>query len=168
MQTIKDLSGREWRLSVNCASIERVREETKVDLYEYGMHGDHEDLRKTLMFQLRADPFLLCKILYSLLHRQADEAEIDWEAFCEQFSDQALWDARKSLEIEIANFTVSPDRRDALKAAIEKVESLLEATHRYVLEKTRETIADPTIDEQHKTALAKLGAQFGRTPALPA
>lgn len=168
MHEITDAAGRQWRLSVNAATVERVLEETEVDLYEYGMHGEHEDLRTTLIFRFRADPILLCKVLFSLLRPQATAQQVDWEAFAEAFSDRSLWDARDALEEEIANFTVHPDRAETLRAAVNKVTELMNETHRFVMARTMDAIRNPEIDALHRSELQRLGARFGKTPASPA
>jgi len=162
MQAFEDLDGREWRISINAATVERVRETLDVDLYEYGMHGEHEDLRQCLQFQVRGNPVLLCKILYQLCLRQAAEAHVDWESFAEAVSDQPLWDALRAMETEIANFTVSPDRRAAVTAAIEKMGELMDSTHKWVRQKTLQAVADPRIAQQHANELAKLDERFGK------
>jgi hypothetical protein len=161
MQIFKDDKGREWRLSINSATVERVRHEIAVDLLEYGTHGEDEDFRHVLQFQVRANPVLLTRILHALVKRQAEDAGIDYETFAEEMTGDRLFGALEPLETEIINFTVNPDQRAAVGAAIRKLSAMMDATMRAVRAQTENLLSDPRIDRQHARALEQLAEQSG-------
>ncbi len=162
METFTDQAGRTWNLPINSATIERVRNEIHVDLYEYGMHNESEDVRQVLQFQVRGDPILLTRILFSLVRPQADALEIPYDKFCEDLTGQALWDAIAPLETAIVNFTPNPDQRAAIEATIRKMASMLDKTLAIARAQTETTIADRRIDAAHERELRQLAAQCGK------
>ena len=163
METFTDQAGRAWKISINAATVERVREEIGVDLYTYGMQHEAENPLDVLQFQVRANPVLLTRILYSLVRRQAEAEGIDFEVFSEALSGQALWNSLGPLETEIVNFTPNPDQRAAIGAAVRKMAELLDKTLRIARQQTLAAITDPRIDAAHERELAKLAEHSGKT-----
>ena len=162
METFKDTTGLQWQIHINAATVERVREHVGVDLYTYGMQNDTEDVRSVLQFQVRANPVLLTRILFSLVYRQALNAGVDFDSFAEHLTGQHLWDAIKPLETEIVNFTPNPDQRAAIGATVRKMASMLDKTLAIARAQTEMTVADPRIDAAHERELTKLAEHCGK------
>jgi hypothetical protein len=162
METFTDQKARQWRLSINSATIERVRQEIGVDLLTYGMQHETEDARDVLQFQVRANPILLTRIVFCLVRRQAEDLAVDFEAFAEDLTGTFLWDCIGPLETEIINFTPNPDQRAAIGAAVRKMASLMDKTHSMARQQTERAIADPRIDALHDRELRKLAEHSGK------
>lgn len=161
METFKDNQDRDWKLSINAATVERVKEDAGVDLYEYGMQHECEDPREVLQFQIRANPMLLTRILYAICRRQADALEIDFEQFAEALSGDNLWEAIGPLEAEIVNFTPNPDQRRAIAAAVKKLAEMMDKTLEFARKQTENILADPRLASLHANALDKLAEHSG-------
>ena len=156
MQAFTDAKERTWLLAVNSETIERVRAEVGVDLLEYGMQSETEDPREVLQFKVRADPVLLCKILYSLIRHQAEAIDVGYTQFAEAMTGQALWESIAKLEEDVVNFTLSPELREAKRLATRKLAELLDKTHRMARETVERTVRDPRIDSAHERELRRL------------
>lgn len=159
MQSFTDTTGRTWLLGVNSETVERVRAEVQVDLLEYGMQHEAEDPIQVLQFQVRGDPVLLCRILYSLVRHQADAIGVTYAQFAEAMSGQALWESLAKLEEAIANFTLSPELREARKLTMRKLAAMMDRTHQMVRAATEKTLRDPRIDAAHESELQQLAAK---------
>ncbi len=112
MKTFKDLAGREWSLSINGTSAEKLRDTIQVDVMGA--------LDGTLSTKILADPFLLIKIIYCLCQTQAEKLGITREGFGEAIGGQAIDDATTALLEEICGF-FRQSQRTALKATLAKV-----------------------------------------------
>ena len=155
MATFKDTTGREWEIKVHLGTIERARDDTGVNILEWGMHHKDDDPTETLLFRLRGDPILLANIVWAIV-RDKEATEDARDAFMEALSGDALWDARVALEDAIVNFTRGPE-----KARLTKVRETLAKIMDEILAETNRRIADPRLDKALNSVLAKQKETFG-------
>ena len=97
MQRFTDRHGRQWEISVNVASIRRVRDLVGVDLFEPG-EGD-----PPLIVRLH-EPELFCDVLYAVCQPQARAAGVASEQFGEALGGDTIYAARKTFFDEYHTF----------------------------------------------------------------
>lgn len=104
MNKFTDTVGREWVLSVNVASLKRVRSLVGVDIL---------DIEGGVLDQIASDPVSLCDILYAICQPAATAANVSDIEFGESLSGDVLEAATESLLKAIADFFPKP-KRDAI------------------------------------------------------
>ena len=155
MTTFKDKTDREWGIKVHLGTIERARNDTGVNILEWGMHRPEDDPTETLLFRFRADPILLANIVWAIV-RDKEATEDARDDFMAALEGESLWDARIALEEAIVNFTRGPE-----KARLEKVRETLARMMDEILAETNRRIADPRLDIALNRALKKQNETFG-------
>lgn len=126
MKTFRDNNGKEWNVTINVATIKRVRDLTKVNLLEI--------VEGSLIEKLFRDPILLCDVIYVICKPDADRQNVSDEAFGRAMSGDAIEQATVALLEELVNFFPSQrDRANLAKVinksreAMEKARDLIEA-----------------------------------------
>ncbi len=112
MKIVKDAKGRDWNLSVDIASLKRVRDVCDLDLVNLAASNVIE--------KLHDDPVLVAGVVYVILKPQLDAKGMTEESFCEGLAGGELDDMTKALFEDLIDFF--PGRRGRLfKKAMAKV-----------------------------------------------
>lgn len=144
MHSFKDKEGREWRLSLNFRTLERLRDEG-IDLTD----------PKTVL-ALGDDPYRLGMTLWTLAQSQADTAGVSPDAFAEATADGDVIEAAVvALVEELVSFT-RPARRDALRKAMAAKRALEERTLATAVEMMESEAMTQRMDE----VTSKLRTEF--------
>jgi hypothetical protein len=98
MQTFKDSAAREWIITVNYSTKQRVQGMAQVDLFDLSVFE-----------KLGNDPGKLIEILYAICQEQADKTGLKKEQFYDAIIGDCLEAAADALTQEIINFF--PKRR---------------------------------------------------------
>jgi hypothetical protein len=109
LHAFNDRHGREWRLIIEVDAIERIRDETGVNLYEL-LDDEAKVLRK-----LMTAPRKLVEVLWVLVADQAAAAKVEAEDFGRSFDGDALEAASEAFQQEAVSFFPKPIRQSARK-----------------------------------------------------
>lgn len=109
MQKYIDSVGRIWVVSIDVATIKRVRSLTAVNLLEI--------VEGQLIERLSNDPVLLCDVLYAVLEPQAKTQNVSEESFGQGLAGNAIADATAALLKGLIDFFPEPKSRLLGKAA---------------------------------------------------
>jgi hypothetical protein len=154
MKTFKDNAGRNWAVSVNIATVKRVKSLLEVDLLE-AVEGK-------LVDRLIIDPILLCDIVYVICKSEADSQNISDEQFGQAMAGDAIEQATEALLQELVEF-FPESKRPALRKALGKFQQLqakaMEFTLRY--------LDNPEIDRKMEQDLEKIINSSGNSPESP-
>ena len=114
MRMFTDLKGREWELSLNGWTLERVKEGTNVLLTKIV-----EDNCKVLA-AIHEDPLLLVSIIWYMIEDQAKTAGVDKKDFAMAMAGDVIFNAKSCLIEETINFFDDPATRRNVKTLIDK------------------------------------------------
>ena len=142
MKTFKDMTGLEWRVSVNITTIKRVKGMCDVDLLDIGADENN------IIARLMDDPILLCNVIYSICAPQATEHGISDEAFGEAMAGDAIDSATDAVLSDLVDF-IPASKRPALRKMYEK----LQAYQTKACDLAMEQLNDPELDAKIEEAL---------------
>lgn len=111
MRSFKDNAGRTWIVSVNVATIKRVRALTGADLLDLS--------EGRIIERLSMDPVLLCDVIYAICKPDADSMSLTDEDFGRAMGGDAIELATEAVLAEIVDFSRSPRERQALGRILE-------------------------------------------------
>ncbi len=150
MASFTDSDGRSWTLRIDVSAIRRVRKALGLDLLD--LAGG------PLLERVAADPVLLVDLLYALARGQAEEHDVDAEAFGAGLVGDAIDAATAALLEALADFF--PSRKAALlKAVIEKGQTLADRL---------QTRAERKVEEMNlEEAMRMLGGASGGSASPP-
>jgi hypothetical protein len=114
MKPFKDNEGRTWALSVNVASVERVRDLCNIDLTTIGKFN------QKVITELADDPIKLVDVVYAICKPEVDARKLSDVDFGTAMGGDSLDAASDALMSEIADFFRSR-QRSVLKAALAKM-----------------------------------------------
>jgi len=114
MKTFTDNSGRSWSITINVATIKRVRDLLGINLLE-AASGE-------LLDRLSEDPILLCDCIYVICKEQADSQKITDEDFGRCLGGDSLDGATSAFLEELVNFFPA-GRRQVLAKIITKMKA---------------------------------------------
>ncbi len=114
MKTFTDNSGRSWSITINVATIKRVRDLLGINLLE-AASGE-------LLERLSDDPILLCDCIYVICKEQADSQKITDEDFGRCLGGDSLDGATTAFLEELVNFFPA-GRRLVLAKIIDKMKA---------------------------------------------
>jgi hypothetical protein len=115
MKTFQDTKGDTWTVSINVATIKRVRGLTSIDLMSV--------LDGKLLETLSSDLIQLCDIVYAVCKPECDLRNVSDEDFGRRMAGDAIAAAWVALTEELADF-FPPARRTLLRRALEKLSKL--------------------------------------------
>lgn len=116
-KVFKDNEGREWTISVNVATIKRVRSLLNVNLIA-------DDLKKVIG-DILGDPVLLVDLLYVVCKQQADERNLPSEAFGAAMYGDCIHAATVAFLEELTDFTPYPRDRVRLRRVIQEINNTI-------------------------------------------
>jgi hypothetical protein len=120
-QKFKDGKGREWLISLDIATVERVYAATKFNIYDL-LKGPEGGAK------LAADPSLHLSVIYELVRKQAEDRQVDPKEFKEQLGTMdALEEIGDAFEEALISFSPSR-RRELLRKESAKQKALTTAT----------------------------------------
>ena len=151
MASFDDNAGRSWTLRIDVSAIRRVREALDVDLLD--LAGG------PLLERVAGDPVLLVDILYVLARGQADQQNVDAEAFGAAMVGDAIDRATGALLEALADFF--PSRKAALMRKVtEKGQVLAER----LLARAEKRVADGDLDEAMEALAEESGGSASNSP----
>lgn len=154
MSSFDDSTGRSWTLRIDVSAIRRVREALDVDLLD--LAGG------PLLERVAGDPVLLVDILYVLSRGQADQQNVDAEAFGAAMVGDAIDRATGAMLEALADFF--PSRKAAiLRTVTEKGQVLAER----LLVRAEKQVADGALDAAMEKLMEKLAAESGGSASRP-
>lgn len=153
MRTFKDAEGREWKVSVNIATVKRVKSLVEVDLLEA---ADGK-----LMYELSEDPIKLVDTIYAICKTQADERGITDEQFGEAMLGDVISDANDALLEELCDFFPGPKRR-ILRKVLKKVQKVQTRG----IEMAEKELDDPMMDKKIEEIMSKAMTKAKKTHGL--
>ncbi|MCM2370670.1 hypothetical protein [Aporhodopirellula aestuarii] len=109
MQKFIDRRGRVWIVDIDNTTLRRVKALTDVRLLD-AIDGD-------LITQLSSDPLLLGDVLFAICKPQADQQDVDDEAFAEGLAGDAIDEACKAVVDALVAYFPESRRRLLRKAA---------------------------------------------------
>jgi len=143
MKNFKDNAGRTWTVSVDVATIKRVRSLLDVDLMA-AVDGK-------LFERLVSDPVLLCDVIYVVCKPEADAQNVSDEDFGRAMAGDAVDHATTALLEELVDFFPQARRR-LLAKALSKLKTL-EARAMDVADKKLDS---PELEAELEAILAKI------------
>ena len=158
MQSFRDNKGRIWELTINVATMKRVRALCNVDLYK--VIDDGGEPRSELLTKLYNDPILLVDVIYAVCKPAADRLAVSDIDFGEAMAGDAVDAAANALLDELVGFFPTLKSQAFSKA--------LQATRRFMSAKQqqlRTMLADPELDKRLDSELARLDASSSNTQA---
>jgi hypothetical protein len=162
VKTFTDNTGHEWTVSVNVASLKRVRDLVGVDLMELPSF-DQASPAGSLLHRLGSDPILLVDVLFATLKPQADERGVSDEQFAEALGGDALANATDALIIECVGFF-----RGGVRTALQTVLDKAKKADAILMEQLAAAVADPALDAAIDEAVKQAGSASGGAPASSA
>jgi hypothetical protein len=129
-----DNEGCDWVVSINVATVKRVRSMLDVDLLEI--------LGGKLLDRLIVDPVLLVDVVYVVCKPEADDAAINSEEFGRRMSGDAIAAATRALLEALASFFPSPKDRANLRAVLTATDKALDTARDRVAEELASGILD--------------------------
>lgn len=151
MRSFTDSAGRIWMLSVNVATIKRVRALCNVDLTQIITLESGEQPKFELLERLATDPILLVDVLYALCQPEAERRGVTDITFGEAMAGDTIESATTALLDEIIDFFPSAKRMVLTK--IIAATRRFEAKSKTALEAA---LGNPTFDVSIDAELLKL------------
>ena len=152
MKQFKDNEGRTWDVSVNVATIKRVRDLADVDLM--GITDG------TIIEQLIRDPVLLCNAVYAACKPQADEQGVSDEDFGRAMAGDAIEHATNALLEDLVAFSPSPRDRKNLGQVLAATNRLMDRARDLVEQK----LTSGELEREAEEALAIAGLSSTSAP----
>ena len=154
MPSFDDNAGRSWTVRIDVSAIRRVRQALDVDLLD--LAGG------PLLDRVAGDPVLLVDILYVLARGQADQQNVDAEAFGAAMVGDAIDSGVGALLEALADFF--PSRKAALlRQVIDKGQTLAER----LLARAEKRLADGDLDAAMEEVAAESGGSASSSPPPP-
>ncbi len=154
MKCFKDNAGRNWTVSVNVATVKRVKSLLDVNLME-AVEGD-------LLERLALDPILLCDVVYAICKPEADAQNVTDEQFGAAMAGDAIEHATLALLEELADFFPEGKRR-VLRKALDKLKNVeakaIKAANVY--------LESPELERRIDAELSNITGSSGNLAALP-
>ncbi len=151
--TFKDRNGRTWDLSLNFMTVERVKNQTEIDLLNY----EHQH---TLACDLAVDDVKLAQTAAAILEPKLIEADIKPEQFADAIADgDILGHIFDAITGAIVNFTRAP-RRATVAALFNKASGAVDKAAK-VAEKHLESGA---VDRRIDSELAEFEGKLSGKP----
>ena len=137
MQSLKDTSGREWKIDLTIGAMNRVRDAMGIDLLApHEQPGEKADERaKNIKFKgrqallvsvLNSDASVLFDVIYHIIKPQMEKANVSVEEFVESMGGDSAYNAYKAFHDEWSDFFQKFHRPDAAKM-VEKHVQMIEA-----------------------------------------
>jgi len=142
VKTFTDNTGRVWTVALNVGTLKRVRALREVDLMQ-AVEGK-------LVEKLIADPVLLCDVLYAVCKEEAEKQNVSDEDFGRGLGGDAIDSATTALLEELVDF-FPQRRREVLRKALEKMQSLQEKSVRAAMV----FLESPELDKRVEDAINK-------------
>jgi len=111
MRTFHDNAGRNWTVTLNVATLKRIRALTGIDLINIISLDEHRKPNVELLERLSEDPILLVDVLYAACKPEADSQSVTDEQFGAAMAGDAIEHATNALLEELVSFFPDPKRK---------------------------------------------------------
>ena len=111
MRTFHDNAGRNWTVTLNVATLKRIRALTGIDLINIISLDEHRKPNVELLERLSEDPILLVDVLYAACKPEADSQSVTDEQFGAAMAGDAIEHATNALLDELVSFFPDPKRK---------------------------------------------------------
>ena len=145
MRTFTDAEGRDWLVTINVATVKRVRAACDVDL----MAVVEEQCK--LLAQFVDDPVLFGDVLYVVCQAQANERGVTPEQFGEMLANDLLQKATDAFLEALVDFFPQETKRTALRRLLEKIHRFQKTALKLAIEQ----LENPELDKRIDDAIAK-------------
>jgi hypothetical protein len=155
-RTFKDTNGRDWLVTVNVATVKRIKEKLNIDLLD--------KLGIQLLEGIAADPIRLADVLYVIVEAQAAAVNppITDVDFGSALSGDSLEEASVALMEAIADFFPSA-RRKMIQDALGKVKEV----EKRLLDRAATMLASDQLNEQIEKILSESLPASGQSSISP-
>ena len=111
MKNFHDNAGRNWTVTLNVATLKRIRALTGIDLINIISLDEHRKPNVELLERLSEDPILLVDVLYAACKPEADSQSVTDEQFGAAMAGDAIEHATNALLDELVSFFPDPKRK---------------------------------------------------------
>jgi len=111
MKNFHDNAGRNWTVTLNVATLKRIRALTAIDLINIISLDEHRKPNVELLERLSEDPILLVDVLYAACKPEADAQNVTDEQFGAAMAGDAIEHATNALLEELVSFFPDPKRK---------------------------------------------------------
>ena len=111
MRAFHDNAGRNWTVTLNVATLKRIRALTAIDLINIISLDEHRKPNVELLERLSEDPILLVDVLYAACKPEADAQNVTDEQFGAAMAGDAIEHATNALLEELVSFFPDPKRK---------------------------------------------------------
>ena len=111
MKNFHDNAGRNWTVTLNVATLKRIRALTEIDLINIISLDEHRKPNVELLERLSEDPILLVDVLYAACKPEADSQNVTDEQFGAAMAGDAIEHATNALLEELVSFFPDPKRK---------------------------------------------------------
>lgn len=111
MKNFHDNAGRNWTVTLNVATLKRIRALTSIDLINIISLDEHRKPNVELLERLSEDPILLVDVLYAACKPEADSQNVTDEQFGAAMAGDAIEHATNALLEELVSFFPDPKRK---------------------------------------------------------
>ena len=111
MKNFHDNAGRNWTVTLNVATLKRIRALTSIDLINIISLDEHRKPNVELLERLSEDPILLVDVLYAACKPEADAQNVTDEQFGAAMAGDAIEHATNALLEELVSFFPDPKRK---------------------------------------------------------
>ena len=150
MREYTDALKRNWRLSINVATVRRIMQVSNIDVLALATGTLADDLIK--------DPCRAADLLWPMVMDQAAAAGITLESFCEGLSGDALERAIEILLDEVIDFFPSAPYRAELRARYDAALRVIRRTSSQRMSALADPATTEALEREAETALAAQAA----------
>lgn len=146
MQYFLDKNGKQWELSIEYATIKRVKALCDVQILNLVAIDDKTgELDSNLLDRLVGDPILLIDVLYACCKPQADLNNISDEKFGQAFTGEEVEKATKALIDAVIDFFQEP-KRTILKKMVAAVNRFMDKEQKMLMDRLQTVDLDKEMD----------------------
>ena len=114
MPQFTDSESRKWTITINVATLKRVRDLTQVNLFD-ALDDNFKGINA-----LFADPIKLCDVLYAIVKPDADKLSVSDEQFGAALAGDTLGSAAEALIGGLVDFFPDQKARSRMRAVLSK------------------------------------------------
>ena len=148
MKTFKDNEGRTWTVSVNIATVKRVKTLLSVNLLDA--------IEGKLIEKLATDPVLLCDVIYAVCKPEADRNNVTDEQFGQSMGGDAIEHATVALLEELVDFFP-----EAKRLVLRKALTKFQMVEKLAIETANKYLDSPEMEKRIEIALTNITDSSG-------
>lgn len=159
MKSFTDNAGRTWMISVNVATVKRVRALCDVDLNSIVELDAQNQPNTKLLEHLSTDPVLLVDVLYAICKPECDTKNVSDEEFGRSMAGDAIEQATDALLDEIIDFFP-----EAKRLAFRKILAAARRFETITKKKLAALLADDQLENNLISSMGRLTGLSSKPP----